>query len=596
MDLLRLSILAPRVSTGPVRWGDHEPGEDLAGLPGWRKTWAPLAAALVVGAVCLLRIDDVFYFLYGHEAQGLLLATAIADGHGFVDLSLPGHPAHVREPPLFYLTLAGLIRLFGFKLLPLKIFIGASYAAAAGLATAFFQRRFSPLLSFLAAAIGLTGPVLFNFLSGPKSELPFTALMFAALLLLESFIARYCRRVDGDRLQVHLLGLAAGTMVLLAVMTRTLGMALLLAGIGALMVSGRRRLRLWPRLLGSVVLAAPTMIGYLGWTLRNRRVPNPAGYSYLDWFRMDLAPDSPAMTAVDFHAPLMGPVPHASAGAMLLRAGRHAVNYVAYLGGSVHNLDWLNFAGGGEIITGLKSAAYLLLAALALRVLVPLEKSKAGAPLAPMFMAGYLAAVLLWPMDDPRLMLPLMPLAAYYILLGGYGLARAAIVARDPPLPERPIKAALLAAGLLLLGSNIARDAAAQRAYSKLPTVEFRPGFRVRFMSREGYDSFNLLLWAGRHTPPGAVLMYHSPPPCRLISGHDCSPIPMSDDLAAVRDFITGGGADYLIVDEWGRGFPGGAGWFTEHVLRPAAEKYPDRFETVERVPGREAYVLRVKK
>lgn len=551
----------------------------MTGVSGWRRAWAPLAAALAVGAVSALRVDDVFYFLHGLESQGMLLATALADGRGFVDLSLPGHPAHVREPPLFYLALAGLIRAFGFRMMPMKLFIWASYAASAGLAAAFLQRRIAPAMAFFASALCLTGPVFFNFLSGPKSDLPFTAVAFGALLLTEGFIARLG---SAERARLAGWALATGLMILAAVMMRSLGLALLIAAAGAVMIPGRGRPPLAPRLGWAALLGAPTVAGYAAWSLRNAGSPNPAGYSYFDWFRMDLAPNSPLMTAVDFHAPLMGPPPVAPLSMILTRSARHLYLYLGDLGGALCNLDWLG-NGAGHFT---RTVVYLLLAAMAALAVARREKIREGRVLVPLYITVYLGAILAWPMDDPRLLLPLMPLAAGYALDGIAGLAGRV----------RPLRLALPAALVVLLASNAVRDAGYQRACARLPTVEFRPGFRVRFTSREARDSYELLLWAGRNTAPGAVLMYHSPPPCRLISGHECSPVPMSQDLAAVRRYILDGGIDYLVVDEWGRAFPGGAGWFTEHVLRPAAAAAPAQFAIAYQIAGREEYVLAVKK
>jgi hypothetical protein len=307
---------------------------------------------------------------------------------------------------------------------------------------------------------------------------------------------------------------------------------------------------------------------------------------------MNLAPNSPAMTAVDFHAPLMGPVPRVSAWDLLLRALRHTVTCLADLGSAVHNLDWLPLAGNAGVYA--QYAVYLLLVGLGGRALMKAETGAAGL-LMPVFSAIYLAAVALWPMDDPRLLMPLMPMASAYILSGIYGLGRSPLLTRGRAGAERAIQGTLLAVALALLISNVGRDLKYQRWCAQLPTVEWRPGFRVRFTSREAYDSFRLLRWAAENTEPEAVLMYHSSPPCRLISGRVCSPIPFTEDLARVRDYVVAEGIDYLVMDEWGRVFPGGAGWFTENVLRPMTRAFPADFEEAYRIQERESYVLRVK-
>jgi len=108
-------------------------------------------------------------------------------------------------------------------------------------------------------------------------------------------------------------------------------------------------------------------------------------------------------------------------------------------------------------------------------------------------------------------------------------------------------------------------------------------------------DSFHLLLWAREHAEPGTVLMYHSPPPCSFFTGHDCQSIPYPGDLYRVRDYLVKGGADYLIIDEFGRLYATGPGWFVENSLRPVVSNFPGDFETVFEIPGTEAKVVRVR-
>ncbi len=554
-----------------------------------QRAWAPALAGVLIGALYLLRVDSAFYFLYGMESHGIMLAKALSQGKGFVDLSLPGHPAHVREPPLFYLMLAGLIRTFGFKMLPMKALIWAAYTASAVLSTMLFQRRTRPLIALLTALLVMSSPELFQFFSGPKSELPFMATAMGALLVMESLIDR--ADAQGRDRRTAFLAAAAILLCLAAVFMRTLGLAVVL-GAAALLVHGRHDRPLRSRAGCAFVILAPVLLGVLLWAVRGAVVSDPAGYNYIDWFMMDLPPGSPAMMAVDFHAPLMGELPWISFTGLIYRAGRHSVLYAYSI-----------FAQLLYPISSVPSpASYALVvisAAISVAGLYLCEKGRNKAVI--FFIAVYSGAIMVWPMDDNRLLLPLLPFAGIYFARGLVESSKIAVSGLRRKKEEgskiaRP--AALLIPSLIMLSlvaTNVWKDIEYQRACSKLPRVQHAPGFEVRFVNAEVMKSYSLLQWTGENVEPGAVVMYHSPPPCWLVSGHECRSIPFSRDFGEVRDYIVEGGADYIVLDEWGRLFSSGPGWFVEQVLRPVTRAFPDEFDTLYRIPGTGSKVLKAR-
>ncbi len=571
-----------------------------------KKAWAPLLAGIFAAVLYWPMADSVFYFLHGGEGQGLLLAKALAGGHGFVDLSLVGHPAHVREPPLFYLMLAGLIRVYGFRMRPLKMLMLFSYLAAAAAGTAYFQRRSRPLPAFLAMALAMSSPVLFGFFTGPKTDVAFTALALAALLCLELFCEAIASGESagaaegikrGGKWRAPVIAAAFTALALISIFIRTLGLALVISACGAALWAGRGSVPLRRRAAWAAALAAPAVIAIGLWAARGAVTPNPAGYNYGNWFMMDLKPDSPMMTAVDFHAPLLGPVPRVSMAGLIRRAARHAALYPAELMRMAFHPLGLASGPSGAAALALNRIIPFALFILALAGLYIHERH--APPAALIFIASYSAVVLVWPMDDPRLLFPLLPFAAFYLVTG---LERTmAMVARSAPRakdsgPGRAASILLAAIVLIAAGLHVYRDREYHASLARLPAVTLSPGFDVRFMSREIRDSFRLLVWVKENAGPGAVIMYHSPSPCRLVTGHDCQTIPFSRDLARVRDFICNGGADYLVLDEFGKVIPGGPGWFVENVLRPVVAAYPEDFETVYVIPGTSAAVVKVRR
>jgi len=562
----------------------NNPGEMLVS---W---WPPILAAIAVGAIYWTRLDGVFYFLHGAEGQGLLLAKAIAAGQGFIDLALPGTPAHVREPPLFYAIIAAIIKLFGFKLYPMKVFMWCSYVLTAFLAALFFRKRTGGLGAVVCGAAAISVPELFRFFTGPKSDVPFMALCLLGLIMGERLLRSFHEDGGPEKINTRIfLPLGYGLVTAAAIMTRSLGLALLLAGCASVLYTGYRVSSLKKMTLPILLILVPSVLAVGGWAVRGASVENPAGYSYTDWFLMDLPPDSLAMVAVDFHSPLAGDIPRTGVLGLLFRVGRHAADYTDILAGQA--FEFIN-----SDRAWVKTAGVLAWLALALTGFL---SDKGRRLLVGLFVLFYTGAVLVWPMDDPRLLFPFIPLAVFYPLIGLRWISKAAFsIDRGEERSEsKSERIVFITAALALLVFNTAWDMRYHRAASSLPTKYVEPpGFEVRFTSRATMDSMRLLNWAAENTPEDAVIMYHSPPPCRLFTGRTCRSVPYSEDPEAVRDYMARGGADYVVLDDWGKEFPGGPGGLAENFLRPAVSKYPDTFKAVHSLPGTGAGVYKVKK
>lgn len=564
--------------------------------------WAPVAAALVAGIVHIFRVDSIFYFLYGAEAQGMLLASALAKGQGFIDLALPGHPAHVREPPLFYLSLAAIIKTFGFKMPAMKVFMWLGYVATAAAAALFFQRRGRPWQAFLASLWCVLSFELFRFFTGPKSDVPFMALVLFSLFFLDLFMERlHKNEADdtkrGSRYMMPFLAAVSVLLCLAAFFTRSLGLALFMAGAGQLFIYGRKRLSFLQRLKWAAVLIVPLVLALSSWTLHTASMESAGEYNYVDWFLMDLDPDSPEMIAADFHAPLMGEIPRISFEDFLVRSVRHGIMYPAH----VYNM----LTGGGvstsETAVFPKVQGAYLYAVYGFLLLIAFlggyYTERGRSPLVLIFLAAYFAAIVTWPMDDPRLLFPLLPFAAFYTLYGFYELVfLIAGKAAQKPVVARACTIVTAVAFIVLIACHLAANINYYRSVSSLPAYQMRPGFQVRFVSPAHRDSYRLLDRIRKQAKPGAIIMYHSPPPCRLVTGHPCSPIPFSKDDEKVRQYIMENNIDYVVMDEFGRVFPEGPGQFVWRVLDSVNKSYAEDFETVYEIPGSSSKVLRVKR
>lgn len=208
---------------------------------------AAMVAALATSASAFaLMTSDLIGFFFD-DAIYALVAKAIAEGKGFVYPHLPGEPAAIHYPPLWSLVLS-----LGFRFGPefplnagwLRMINPLLIGVAAFLATIFAARHLG-LRPVVAAALTLLAFVSIQvqwLVNTLLSETLFLVLCFAAFLLAER--ARTSARIG--------LWILVGFVVGLAVLTRTLGVAL--AGGLVLSLLWERRWRESAAFAGAVLL------------------------------------------------------------------------------------------------------------------------------------------------------------------------------------------------------------------------------------------------------------------------------------------------------------------------------------------------------
>ena len=219
---------------------------------------AALITAAVVAVVSLPTLNRLLVGVFYDDGLYAGLALALARGEGYVHPHLPGSPQAVHYPPLYPAVLAPL-----FGLLPLaaaalaaKVLNLALGAVAAGVLAGHALRRrllgdgipvWAYVVTVAAAATAIpalaTQSVLF-------AE-PLFALLFVATVAVTD--------QPPTRLEPRQAALLAGSLAALALLTRSIGVAL---GGGAMVYA------LWRRRVGwsqAVLLAAPLAVAALAW-------------------------------------------------------------------------------------------------------------------------------------------------------------------------------------------------------------------------------------------------------------------------------------------------------------------------------------------
>ena len=335
----------------------------------------------------------------------MLIAKALAGGHGFTYEGVVGAPPAVKFPPLYPMTLAGiwtLTRSIGPATL-VSTFLNIGLLAAAGALFGRFLHRSANLplrLSLTVAAIGFASTDVVRTALLPLSE-PLFILLVVLALSQWSRVSEAMERLGGPP-PADAAGAARGVwstlalpaLILIAVVaTRSAGLPLVLA-FAAAMLSSRPSVS---RLAAAVFVTGPALLFLAVWgrwsASRTTQIPEGARDllgPYQGWF---------ADQVLSAPATFLGELPSHTVGVF----GRAIALLVPGLTGAP-----LWTAGG------------ILLAVAGLGTVILVRRI----PPLGWFVLGYLAMLLLWPYLDRRLLVPLHPMLVTAIAVGGVSLIR----------------------------------------------------------------------------------------------------------------------------------------------------------------------------
>jgi 4-amino-4-deoxy-L-arabinose transferase-like glycosyltransferase len=458
----------------------------------------------------------------GDDVSYVTLAQALASGRGYVNSVYPGDPPELQYPPLFPLLLTPVISLFGQNLLLLKLIPALAGALALIAVFALLRPRLGPDRAFLIAALTGTNGYFLSISTQIMSETVYLALSASALLL----VRRAAGQGGAQRAAF------AGLTIAAAIYARTVGVALVLAGCAALLLSRRRR--------ETLVLAGVVSLLTWPWVWRSIVLRN----SYLSQL---------------FHTPLAGTGGHSGP---LLWSSRLLYNAPRYAGKVAADLFFHPFLTDVDPYHPLKIALSLLLTAgiaiglaVAAREAFSVQRSafsvqNADATL--LYLLTYAGVCLIWPYHDARFLLPVLP------FLFEHGLRGAQAVGGRIRLRRLAGEAAgLLTVVGLAGGVSIARDN------------------RLQFYTDEMARYREACLWVQERTPPGAVLLCRKPREAAFWSGRRAwwytGSQPAAELLAAARRT----GATHLLINDFPIAGVNLAERFTAVLREGASHFYP---------------------
>jgi hypothetical protein len=235
------------------------------------RSFLAVSLLLIPSAVYLWHFSDVPQFGELHD-EGLYYVSAksLADGGGYRIESLPGEPAQTKFPPLYPLLLSVAWRIdpqfprnlhiaawISWLALPVMLVLSAAYLPKLGI---------SGWRALLLLCLMAINPYVVYYGSQLMSELPYLALILAAMLLVE-------RGVGGDGGAA--LAVAAGAVAGLAYLTRSAGIAMLPAALVYFALRGRWRRGFW-----FAAAMAPFIAGWMLWSRLHQAHPADSALMY----------------------------------------------------------------------------------------------------------------------------------------------------------------------------------------------------------------------------------------------------------------------------------------------------------------------------
>jgi len=532
-----------------------------------------LAAVLLLALVSGLAFLNPWLDSDGDNAGYLTLARSIASGRGFTSINFPDDIPHTQYYPFYPLLLAPIVAMFpGNWLLPKlpSLLFHVLFVASVWV---LFRNRTRPALwtaALLAASVALNRQAA-EHAAATMTESLYFALSYGAIAFVESRpeVSREAR-ADSEKKSSRLgEGALAGVLLALAWLTKPIGITLVGAVVLAMFLRGYRR--------AAIVAVLVALVAIVGWSARNARVVTPAN-----------AFDHPLYGNVSYGSHVLARQSYFPEKGMLT-PGEFVVKWGRLIW---KNLDPVaNIAHPaytvGLVVIGreIERPVWFALPFIGLIFFGWFRCIRVRADAAELYLLFYLGAASVYPAVRVRYVLPVMPLALYYLVRGTDSVA-GWIRRRPAPVtgPAGPAGVAVLVLAVLFSALLLVRQA----RYTWQD--DFRPHGMQNLYDRVDKGAWaytRAVVWINAHAPKEAVIMDMKPWNSYLLSGHPTTSFPFSLNASKAVDVIRRHRVDYVVDDSHWH-------WETETFLRPVIAAHPGLFEIVHVEQGPETIVYRV--
>ncbi len=476
----------------------------------------------------------------GDNAIYIILAKAMAIGQGYTNIQGPVPRIEAQYPPMFPLALMPVVKIFGVGgVLQMQALVTA-FALASFVMGFFLFRRWlaSGMLALGILLATAESDLVWSFSHKILTEIPY---LFVTLLACW-WTTQYAEQ-DRWRTWTCLLAALAAS---IAFLTRTIGFSIC-AAIPIFLLLGpalRRggvdwRLRLFKAVAVSVVMAIPVA----GWTLRNRVVFSGEGHNYIGQFFLKQAyvPDAGSVSS------------NGLLDRMAANIGYYTDQFQRMLGGHI----WDHIPVRGNV-----PEALLLITLLGFGYAAVRQRT-----VAEFYVVGYVLVVLLWPWQDLRFAVPLMPFLFYYFALAIVAPMR--VLANFRPINPRMAAAMVLIPLTFPTGIHTFHTAQTDREAGYHYQID-RLG---EWQAYSDWRDFHAAaIWLKANALPGSTVINRSPNIFYLWTGLPSRNYPYTFDTTDVMQDVSAESVDYVLMDDFKWTFTTGL------YMKPVVKRFPDRF------------------
>ena len=515
-------------------------------------------------------VNDEINGLGGDNAGYILLAKSLASLNGYRDF-VPGNTLHTTWPPVFPLLLVPVIWLFGINFTVCHLVVVVTELIALILLYFLFRRQAGQSMAILSCAVFALNPYVNLSLVRILSEFPCLMVTAAALLLAEK---------EKNESKTHIQYFWLPILVSIVYLTRTAGLSLLTAFFLYRVYQKQFKLLLW----NTPILIIPYMV----WTLRARLSGLSDAHFNIIWLKSYRDPALGTTSISDF----------------IERIWSNIQNIAQYIGDYfvvpfAHDLSIIILL----IICGLIISGFCF------------RWFKKQISLMEFYVPVYILMLIIWPVFEPRKLMPVMPFIYLYLFLGIHWFVcllsfnRSKVVAKLKN-GQRALQTSLavrlicifLIAGQVPPTIELLKIRSAALYYPKQNaegyndfTIDWSHYAEVTSWIKSGGFLQYAPLWAnyfyisniiGQLTPPDAVIIARKATLSALYSGRRTIGYPLYRNFDKQQNNITKNDVDYILLD----------GMFvdTEKYLMPYIKSHADAFHIIAK-KGR-AYLLKVVK
>ncbi|MFC1822284.1 glycosyltransferase family 39 protein [Thermodesulfobacteriota bacterium] len=527
---------------------------------------ALIVGFLFIGVLHFSSVNNELNGLGGDNAGYVLLAKSLASFEGYRDFS-PGNPPNIHWHPAFAVLLTPFVWLFGVNFTVFHIIVVLTELAALILIFFLFKRQEGEATAVFCCVLFALNPFVNLSLVRILTEFPCLMLTAAALLVAEKDKSEK----DSTIQYIWLPLLVTGVYLF-----RKAGLSFLMA---------YTLYYLYRKQFKRLIWNAPILfIPYVLWMIRSRLSGKPDSYIVTLWLK-------------NYRDPALGNV------TFLELIERIRTNI-------------LNTADGiADFVLPISNdhSPYLLLAICVLIILGFIWRAinkKIG--LMEFYVMIYLMVLFIWPVYEPRKLMPVIPFLYLYLFLGINWMIKLILFRKESGrvwaegeqrILRTPVAARVL--GILLIGMQVLPTMDLLKIRSKpiyLPqpndpqykefTIDWSH-YRETFYWMKTGSLNNLRLWAdyffishlaGTITPPGSVIIARKRTLTALYSGRPATGYPFYKDFDKQRKNIIENNVDYILLDGFFRD--------TYKYLVPYIQAHPDGFRIAARRGN--AYLLKV--